>query len=82
MSIIALPTRRSIFSPARWASSHCPIPDRASQAPLTPNSAAARTVLDVLRVAFADELEGQCIPDDQLITWLHNNDGTRATGPS
>lgn len=31
----------------------------------------ARTVFDVLRTAFADELRGHAVPDDELIAWLH-----------
>lgn len=82
---IALPlhtTGRRTSIPASWVRGHDPTPRRAAPDASAANSVASRTVLDILRVAFADELEGQCLPDDQLVTWLHNNDNTRAAVPS
>lgn len=46
-------------------------PPTADLEPHPVRPAHARTVFDVLRTAFADELRGHNVPDDELIAWLH-----------
>lgn len=50
---------------------------RACNPASTVESVTSRTVLDVLRQAFAAELNGHRIPDDELVAWLHDNHNIR-----
>lgn len=46
--------------------------------PAAPRQAVtSRRVLDVLREAFAVELDGHRVPDDELLAWLHDNHNVR-----
>lgn len=53
------------------------IDPRAARPAANVDPATSRTVLDVLRQAFAAELNGHCIPDDDLVAWLHDNHNLR-----